>query len=137
MFGIVVCSHAGVAQGIADAVEMIMGEQENFAAIGLYEQDSYDGMIARIKAALDGFSCEKTLILADLFGATPANAASVALFEHDACVLTGASLPMAIAALSHRTDADFDAFVDYVSDAAKREVRLITKKMIVDSAENG
>ncbi len=37
--GIVVCTHSVLADGFKQAIEMLMGPQDNFAAIGLFEGD--------------------------------------------------------------------------------------------------
>lgn len=97
MIGIVLVSHGGLAEGMLDAMQMIVGEQEGITHLSLRETDDVDTLVDRVGEAVDQVAGEEgTLILVDLFGASPFNASSrLALSRNQKIeVLTGLNLPM-------------------------------------------
>ena len=42
MIGILLVTHGKLAEGFASAIKLIIGEQESFSVIGLFEDDSID-----------------------------------------------------------------------------------------------
>ena len=92
--GIVVCTHSVLADGFKQAVEMLMGPQENFATIGLYEGEDIMDLNGKIIELTKSMQTPKSVIFTDLFGASPTNAAALALVDIDAVVIAGVNLPM-------------------------------------------
>lgn len=77
MIGGIIATHAGLANGFLEAVEMIAGKQENLLAVSLREGDGLEILIERLQKAAAAMEGEELVIFTDLFGATPFHAASV------------------------------------------------------------
>lgn len=129
--GILVCTHSGLADGFKQAIEMLMGPQENFETIGLYEGDDILNLSKEIKKQLKDMKTEKNIIFTDLFGASPTNAAAMTLVDIDAAVIAGVNLPMIAEILALRKqELDFGDLLDDIVAKGKDNIRIITKKMI-------
>ena len=96
MVGVVVVTHGKMAEGLIDAVQMIVGEQEQLESIGLFEMEAVEDLMGKIESALDRVKKEDgALLLVDLPGASPFNAsARLGMGADDVDVVTGVNLPM-------------------------------------------
>lgn len=120
---VVLVGHGGLPQGMLAAAELILGPQEGVHAIGLEPGDDPAALAGRLAALLrgargdDGPGSEGSdargtgaaggvLVLADLFGGSPANAAARLLLEGgpgaEVRVVTGLNLPMLLEVLMAR-----------------------------------
>lgn len=72
MTGIMVTGHGHFATGIGSAIELILGEQENFVAVDFPEGDTKTELEANVKAALDSLKeMEHILVFCDLLSGSP------------------------------------------------------------------
>jgi mannose/fructose/sorbose-specific phosphotransferase system IIA component len=96
MIRFIIVTHGLLAQGLANAMEMIMGPQEAITVIGFFEEDSIDELEKRIEESVTSRAPgESVLIFVDLFGASPFNAsARVASRHSNVDIITGVNLPM-------------------------------------------
>jgi len=96
LVGVVVVTHGKMAEGLIDAVQMIVGEQEQLESIGLFEMEAVEDLMGKIESALDRVKKEDgALLLVDLPGASPFNAsARLGMGADDVDVVTGVNLPM-------------------------------------------
>jgi PTS system mannose-specific IIA component len=88
---------------------MIMGPQEALAVLGLepaQDMDKYRADLERLIREVD--QGEGVLVLADLFGGSPANTAAYVLAPK-VDVVCGCNLPMLIEALGSRLDGDLQS----------------------------
>ncbi|MDF2626749.1 MAG: system mannose/fructose-specific component [Symbiobacteriaceae bacterium] len=111
MIGLVLVSHGPLADGLRQAAEMIMGPQAALAVLGLepaQDMDRFCDELKRLVQAVD--QGQGVLVLADLFGGSPANTAAYVLGP-TVEVVCGASLPMVLEVLSFRADSDLPALV--------------------------
>ena len=111
MIPVLIVGHGGFADGLRDAIEMILGgPQEGLAALALRPEEDPVELAGRIDVALTELGVEGqsgALVLADLFGASPANAATSLLPRRPGLqVVTGANLPMALELLMLRDTAE-------------------------------
>jgi mannose PTS system EIIA component len=98
---VVLVSHGSLAAGVLDAATMILGPQSDVSTLSLQPEEDPAGLEARLRKLLDG--APSALILVDLFGATPANAAAALLRDRpDLEVISGVSLPMLVEVLARR-----------------------------------
>lgn len=101
---VILVGHGGYADGVRDAAEMILGEQQRMATVSLAPDDMPERVTARVReavAAIPGGSGAGALVLADLFGGSPANAAAVAAADDPGLeVVAGLSLPMLLEVLT-------------------------------------
>lgn len=107
MVGIIVMTHGTLAEGLVDAAQLIMGPAEQVKTLSLKREDNVDDLDAAFKATLESVDTgDGVLVLADLFGGSPCNVASMNLREGNRYELvSGANLPMLIEAIMSREGA--------------------------------
>ncbi|PLX95597.1 MAG: PTS sugar transporter [Desulfuromonas sp.] len=98
MIGLVVVTHSHLARELLAATEMIIGPVPRAEAVSLFRDQSVDLCRDQLAAALAnaGADGEGVLIMADMFGGTPANLSLSFLEEEAIEVLCGVNLPMLI-----------------------------------------
>lgn len=106
MVGIVVATHANMAQALVNAAEMILGTLKHVEAVSVDRQDGVDVIRNRFVQAIDsaGNAGGGVLILTDLFGGTPSNIGFSFLDPGRVEVLTGVNLPMILKAISSQSE---------------------------------
>lgn len=102
MTGLVVVTHAGLATSLIAAASMITGSTECSEAVELHADDPADCLVARISEALERVGGDGAIIMTDMFGGTPSNAAMSFLKEGSVEVVTGVNLPMMVEYFSRR-----------------------------------
>ncbi|OIO54115.1 MAG: PTS fructose transporter subunit IIA [Alphaproteobacteria bacterium CG_4_10_14_0_2_um_filter_63_37] len=124
MIGLVVVTHAQIAQELYRAVVHILGEeQQNFVAVGIESADDPDQALARVKEGVArGDTGEGVLILTDMFGGTPSNLA-LSLLGDKVEVVAGVNLPMLVkAADRRRQENSLQALAKQVRDAGTKSI---------------
>lgn len=101
---IIVVSHGDFSKGLVSSVQMVVGEQKDLVAYGVYPQEDREELTKKIKHELVSKSTdEDVLVLSDIFHGTPFNV-SVALMEYyDFYHVTGVNLPMLVEILMKRS----------------------------------
>ncbi len=103
--GVVVITHGQLATELLNAAEMIVGELPQFAAVSIGWHDDVDlarqeigQAIERVRGRAGGDGGEEVavLLLADMFGGTPANLAVTFVEPGKVEVITGVNLAMLI-----------------------------------------
>ncbi|MBT8941927.1 PTS mannose transporter subunit EIIAB [Lactobacillus delbrueckii subsp. bulgaricus] len=104
MVGIVLASHGGFADGIAESAQMLFGPQDNFAHVILKPSEGPEDIKGKMNEAIASFADqEEVLFLVDLWGGTPFNQANGLLDGHDKwAIVSGLNLPMVVEALTQR-----------------------------------
>ncbi|WP_251716422.1 PTS sugar transporter subunit IIB [Lactobacillus agrestimuris] len=104
MVGIVLASHGGFADGIAQSAQMLFGEQTNFAHVILKPEEGPDDVRGKMEKAIASFDDQdEVLFLVDLWGGTPFNQANTLSDGHDNwAIVSGLNLPMVVQALTER-----------------------------------
>lgn len=104
MVGIVLASHGGFADGIAQSAQMLFGEQDNFAHVILKPDEGPDDIRGKMETAIASFeNQDEVLLIVDLWGGTPFNQASGLLEKHPKwAVVAGMNLPLVVEALTQR-----------------------------------
>lgn len=136
MTAIIVSAHAALAEGLLGAVSMIAGEQEQLYSVPFLPGESLTDLVERISRQITDSGAEKALVLTDLFGASPANAASAALFSVpvETAVVTGVNLAALLEAALTRSDAEpLNQFAARVAQAGRENIRLITKETVLNA----
>lgn len=109
MVGILIVTHGKLAAGFEDSVNMIMGKQEQFHAMGLFpnsDLEHFKDVVMHHMRALD--SGDGILVFVDMFGASPSNFAASNISEllnegKKVRVITGVNLGMLIESVSMRS----------------------------------
>lgn len=104
MIGIVIAAHGSLPEALLDSTRMIYGEPNQIATVALMPGDSLEGLIERLRAAVEQVnSGDGVLILLDMFGGTPANAAALISQQIvNVYAVTGANLPMLLETFMQR-----------------------------------
>lgn len=100
---VIVVGHAGYAQGAVEGAQMILGERKDLHAIGMQPDQEPDEVVDQVRAiaepVFDGDG-GTVLLLADLFGGSPANAVAAAFLRDPRVhLVTGVNLPMLLETL--------------------------------------
>lgn len=131
MAGVIVCTHSTFAEGVHNAVEMIVGEQENFDFVCFREGEDVLALSERIKAVVEKYTAvgERFVVCVDMFGATPFNASAIALADTDASVITEVNLPMLLHLVTERDSGDdYDAWIQGALESATNNMKVVKMK---------
>ncbi len=124
MIGIVVVTHAGLADELLQAAELILGPLKGVEAVSIDREMSLE--VAKVKlhqaVVLAGKDGDGTIILTDLFGGTPTNISAEFLQEGVVEILTGVNLPMLIKGAGARINQDLDGLATLLKDYAKNAI---------------
>lgn len=116
MISILLVSHGGMAAGMKDSLELIVGPLRNVDVESLVAgqdiEEFKENVINRIKELNEGGG---VLVFVDLFGASPYNVAQYATLKLngaiDIRVITGMNLPMVLEGVLLRETSDLDSLV--------------------------
>ncbi|MDD2524331.1 MAG: PTS mannose transporter subunit IIAB [Endomicrobiia bacterium] len=125
MIKILIVSHCGLTEELIKTAEVIAGKQENLFSIQkTIDDDNLCSLQERISKILEEINDEKgTLILTDMLGGTPCNAAVPMCKKFNIEVLTGVNLPMLLSALfTSRTAANVKELADKVLADSKKSI---------------
>lgn len=97
MIGVLIVTHGGLARELLSAAEMITGGLNGFEALSLPWAEGFEEARERIRAALARLDAGRgVLVLTDMFGDTPTNAALSLAEPGRVEVVTGVNLPMVV-----------------------------------------
>ena len=135
MIGLVLVTHGRLAREFIDAVEHIVGPQENVAAICI---DGDDDMEQRRQEIIDSVKRVErgkgVVLLTDMFGGTPSNLAMSVLDLGNVEVIAGINLPMLIKLARVR---DTDSLKDAVAQAQEAGRKYINVASQLLNAKKG
>ncbi len=101
--GVVIVGHGDLGQALVGSASLILGEQTNIAAVSLSPQDNLESCHSALMNGIEQLDTSQGLIvLADLFGGTPCNAAALGQRERPYPVVAGVNLPMLLEVLLNR-----------------------------------
>ncbi len=124
MIGIVVVSHAGLADELLHAAESILGPLQAVAAVCISREMSVEVAKEELQQAVSlvGKDDDGTIILTDLFGGTPTNISAEFLREGSVEILTGVNLPMLIKGVGARVNQNLDELTALLKDYAQNAI---------------
>ena len=132
MIGILLVTHGQIGSSLVAAAEYILGHQEGLAAVTV---DSTELPLSakRIKGAIAAMGCpDGTVILTDMYGGTPSNAALPFLDDEAIEIVAGVNLPMLMKCLTSRENTTPAALAQRAQEGGQRGI-LVTR-MILDTA---
>ena len=122
VIGIVIVAHGGLARGYLSAVEHVVGPQAGVAAITIEDVHDRAAKQAEIIAAADAVDQGKgVVVVADMFGGSPANLSLPACAIKGRRILYGANLPMLIK-LAKSRDLPLAEAVSLALDAGRKYI---------------
>ncbi len=97
MIGMILVTHGRLAEEFVEAMEHVVGAQENIATICIGPNDDMEQRRQDISDAIESVDTgDGAILLTDLFGGTPSNLAISLLKEGQTEVIAGINLPMLI-----------------------------------------
>lgn len=133
MIGILIVSHGKLAEGFQDAIELIIGKQENLSTISLEVEDSIDNLPDRIEEKIKSFEMnDGVIIFVDLFGASPFNgAARVAhnLKSSSISVIAGVNLGMVLEVIVNRESKNIEELSSIAISAGNQAIKSLNEMM--------
>lgn len=120
MVGVLILTHGKLADGLKNSVEMIMGQNDSFNTLGLYEGDDFTEFKEKVLEQICELDRgEGVIVLVDLFGASPYNSVmfnyqEIKRREKKVRLITGVNLPMVIEALNARNYTSLDKLYEEI-----------------------
>lgn len=104
---VVITTHGHAAKALLATAEMIVGDQDNVRCVDFVPGENGEVLAEKMRvAAAELDTSAGLLLLVDLWGGTPFNAASTIAHGQDAIeVVTGVNVPMLVSVLMEREDA--------------------------------
>lgn len=131
MIGVVLAAHGDVATALLRAAEAIVGPIEAARAVSLVPGAGPEGLADQLREAVQAVDQgEGVLILADMFGGTPANVCLGSELGAPVEVVTGANLPMVVKVASARHAAPgIEALAAQITGYGQRHITHATELM--------
>ncbi|MHA6720466.1 PTS sugar transporter subunit IIA [Sphingomonas sp. RS6] len=128
MIGLVLVTHGRLAEEFVVAMEHVVGEQPQVAAICIGPEDDMESRRADIAAAIGNVdSGEGVIVLSDLFGGTPSNLAISLMEAGRVEVIAGINLPMLIRLGSARKAMKVTEAVAAARDAGRKYITIASE----------
>ena len=121
MVGIIAISHGSYVNALINSVEMIYGKQDKISTISLEQEESIESLRKKIERKIAELNTDEILILVDLLGGTPYNAACLFMEDSRVNVVTGINMPMLLEILPYK-EANLDKISQIAEDCAKNGV---------------
>lgn len=135
MIGLCIVTHGELAFGLKDSCELIAGEQDQFAIVGLRHGDDFDEFKVNVYDSIANIHDGKgVLVLVDLFGASPYNSI---LFNYpkfkanniNVRMISGVNLAMVLEACEARTTLELEEVFIKVLQTGKEYIIGIDEAM--------
>ena len=116
---VIAVSHGSYSKGLVDSVQMLVGEQENLVAYGLFPEQT----VATLTEQLER---EGILFLTDLFHGSPFNAVVSLMRDHEFHHITGINIPLAVEVMMGRyADKSAEEICRGIMEAAPDTVKYV------------
>ena len=129
MTGLIIATHGDLAASALEAAELLVGEQEQVETIGFRPGDSLELLLERFTQAIKRLEeCEEILVLTDIKGGSPCNAATVMKAKNPKLrVVAGLSIPLLAQFFESKANGDTLAdSIDELIEIGKFSIREIT-----------
>lgn len=129
MIGVIVSGHGNFATGMTSALNLILGNQDNYKTVDFPESDTATELENNIKDAIKSLChCEKIIIFCDLLSGSPFNISIMeAMKTENIKVIYGTNLGMLIESMMKRNmGVEFDSLVNEAIEIGKSQIGLFT-----------
>ena len=100
---VIAVSHGSYSKGLVESTQMLVGEQEDLVAYGLFPEQTVATLTEKLKAEIDQTGDgEEILFVSDLFHGSPFNAIVSLMEHHDIYHVTGITLPLMVEVMMGR-----------------------------------
>lgn len=125
MIGMVLVTHGRLAAEFIDALEHILGPQENVAAICIGPDDDMEQRREDIlRSVADVDDGDGAVVLTDMFGGTPSNLAISIMKEAKVEVIAGVNLPMLIKLADMRDGHSMAEAVEQAQESGRKYINV-------------
>ncbi|MBP9479237.1 MAG: PTS sugar transporter subunit IIA [Sebaldella sp.] len=132
---IILAGHGKIGTSMLESTEMVIGECNNFYSVEFHKGESPEDILDKYRKIIGENINEDILILTDLFGGSPYNAAAMlAMTNEKVEVLTGLSLPLC-AELATMEAICAKESVEYLKNSSKDFVVSFRDQIIDDEEE--
>lgn len=123
MIGLVVATHGHLGAALLETAAMIVGSGEKACAVALSREHSAEELQRRMSEAVAAVRGPGgVLIVADMFGGTPANVAMTLVHAGETELLTGVNLPMLLKFFSYRERLPLGELADLLQAQAREGI---------------
>lgn len=129
MTGLIIATHGDLAASALEAAELLVGEQEQVETIGFRPGDSLELLLERFTQAIKRLEeCEEILVLTDIKGGSPCNAATVMKAKNPKLrVVASLSIPLLAQFFESKANGETLAdSIDELIEIGKFSIREIT-----------
>jgi mannose PTS system EIIA component len=131
MIGLVIVTHGGLAVEFRNALEHIVGRQQQLETIAIGPDDDMEARRLEILASVKRVeSGDGVIVLTDMFGGTPSNLAISVMDEAKAEVIAGINLPILVKLASVRTEMPLDKAVATARDAGRKYIKVASQELL-------
>ncbi len=125
MIGMVLVTHGRLAAEFIDALEHVVGSQENIAAVCIGADDDMEQRRQDILASVaEVDNGDGVVVLTDMFGGTPSNLAISVMEETRVEVIAGINLPMLIKLAGLREGHTMEKAVTLAQEAGRKYINV-------------
>lgn len=133
MIGFIMCGHGNFASGITSALELILGEQEDYQVVDFPIGDTATELEKNLDGAvIELSSCSEIVILCDLLSGSPFNfAISKALEDERLKVIYGVNLGLLIEIVMKRNQGEpLEKLLAAGVETGKEQIGQFTKEAL-------
>ena len=128
MIGLVLVTHGQLAVEFRNAVEHVVGPQENFETVAIGPDDDMAQRRSDIVDAVARADTGKGVVtLTDMFGGTPSNLAISVMQAGTVEVIAGMNLPMLIKLASLRMDREIGEVLQCAQEAGRKYINVASR----------
>ncbi len=128
MIGIVLVTHGRLADELVNALQHVVGEEDNIATICIHSDDDMEQRRRDIIDTIAGVdSGAGVVLLTDMFGGTPSNLAISVMTETKVEVIAGVNLPMLIELAQTRRTSDLAQAVADAQEAGRKYINVASR----------
>lgn len=134
---VVIVSHGKLAEGLKNALSMLVGKRDDILAIGLEDGKTVDTFVDLFDKSIEKITTEdEVILLGDLIGGSPLTNATNVLTQKNikTVVMGGMNLPLALTTVLMKDTLSFDAIATTVLSEAHSALQEF--KLVVDDDDD-
>lgn len=136
-FRIVLASHGGMAKGMLDTVQMLLGPQENMTAYCLSPEQDVEQFKAILRKEVEENGAENVIFMTELIHGSPFNSVVDMTREYDVYHVSGTNLSTLMGAVLARDeeDATAESICEAAMEASQQSI-IDVRKMLAATDED-
>lgn len=137
MTNIILCGHGYLAEAMKYSVEMVYGTADNVHPLRFEKGQNMEDIVREMQALLSRLNTSDVVIIVDLMGGSPYNAAStLAMQQPTIRVITGMSLPLCLEAVSCQDDLNPNELAEHLLEVGLQCVGTFTFTAATEEEED-